>query len=79
MNPFAPAVAPTVVKSPINMLYEVYPNVVFKCTFGDGTPVDSEPGDLILIYHFLDPFALNIRWEHSYLSCYNDNTLLIKY
>ncbi|XP_052745655.1 double-stranded RNA-specific editase Adar [Bicyclus anynana] len=38
---FGPLSAVPIAKSPINTLYEQYPGLNFKCTFGDGSPLDS--------------------------------------
>ncbi|XP_059044819.1 double-stranded RNA-specific editase Adar [Achroia grisella] len=40
--------ATTIVKSPINMLYENYPGLIFNCTFGDGSPLDATQAPLQL-------------------------------
>ncbi|RVE41383.1 hypothetical protein evm_013972 [Chilo suppressalis] len=40
--------AVTVLKSPINVLYENYPGLSFNCTFGDGSPLDATQAPLQL-------------------------------
>ncbi|XP_050676531.1 double-stranded RNA-specific editase Adar isoform X2 [Leptidea sinapis] len=42
------ATSPQSYKSPINMLYETYPTCLFVCTYGDGTPLDSDTAPLQL-------------------------------
>ncbi|XP_039761976.1 double-stranded RNA-specific editase Adar isoform X2 [Pararge aegeria] len=40
-NLFGPSAVLPTAKSPINILHEQYPGLTFKCTFGDGSPLDS--------------------------------------
>ncbi|KAM3958688.1 adenosine deaminase acting on RNA [Aphomia sociella] len=40
--------ATTIIKSPINLLYENYPGLTFTCTFGDGSPLDATQAPLQL-------------------------------
>ncbi|XP_060809082.1 double-stranded RNA-specific editase Adar-like [Amyelois transitella] len=45
---FGSTVAPSVNKSPINLLYENYPGLSFVCTFGDGSSLDTAQAPLQL-------------------------------
>ncbi|CAG9789877.1 unnamed protein product [Diatraea saccharalis] len=45
---FGASNAATVLKSPINVLYENYPGLSFNCTFGDGSPLDATQAPLQL-------------------------------